>query len=175
MYVKPYIDYYIQFHQIRDYFECHEILEEYWKKDISPDRDGWVVLIQLAVGMYHYRRENRVGATKMIKSVCRHLPIYEQKLKQLGINYTTLQQLTTELLSAIVNGIPYKSVAIPLTDLHLLEYLHFKASLTNQPLYATSNMKDTYLLHKHTKRDRTAVIQERITELNKRKKRSESL
>ncbi len=33
MYPNAYLDYLVYFHGHRDYFECHEVLEEYWKKD----------------------------------------------------------------------------------------------------------------------------------------------
>ncbi|PAD68333.1 hypothetical protein CHH83_14265, partial [Bacillus sp. 7586-K] len=33
MYDQEYIDFLVHFHCDRDYFECHEILEEHWKKD----------------------------------------------------------------------------------------------------------------------------------------------
>ena len=32
MYSQAYIDYLVHFHGDRDYFECHELLEEHWKK-----------------------------------------------------------------------------------------------------------------------------------------------
>lgn len=32
MYPAEYLEYLVYFHADRDYFECHEILEEYWKE-----------------------------------------------------------------------------------------------------------------------------------------------
>ncbi|MCD2486520.1 DUF309 domain-containing protein, partial [Staphylococcus aureus] len=50
MYPKAYIDYLVEFHATRDYFECHEILEEYWKEDPPKKRKRyWVGFIELAV------------------------------------------------------------------------------------------------------------------------------
>jgi len=39
MYPEPYLEYLIQFHAERDYFECHEILEEYWKSAPANERE----------------------------------------------------------------------------------------------------------------------------------------
>ncbi len=62
MYPKAYIDYLVEFHATRDYFECHEILEEYWKEDPPKKRKRyWVGFIQLAVALYHHRRQNTAG------------------------------------------------------------------------------------------------------------------
>lgn len=58
MYPKAYIEYLVHFHSDRDYFECHEILEEHWKQD--GRNKGWLVLIQTAVAFYHYRDRKSV-------------------------------------------------------------------------------------------------------------------
>ena len=56
---QKYIEYLVHFHGDRDYFECHEILEEYWKKIDNGNKESiWVGLIQLAVANYHHRRKN---------------------------------------------------------------------------------------------------------------------
>ncbi len=69
MYPTEYIQFLIHFHGDYDYFECHEILEEYWKTKPRGNRDDYLVgLIQVAVSLYHQRRTNWNGATKMMKS-----------------------------------------------------------------------------------------------------------
>lgn len=51
-YPQAYIEYLEYYHGARDYFECHEVLEEYWKENpSSPLSAAWVGLIQLAVAM----------------------------------------------------------------------------------------------------------------------------
>ncbi|WP_260405419.1 DUF309 domain-containing protein, partial [Paenibacillus sp. 598K] len=64
IYPDDYIQYLIEFHVTRDYFECHELLEEYWKEQPGDDPfyDTWVGLIQIAVSQYHHRRSNHRGA-----------------------------------------------------------------------------------------------------------------
>ncbi|WJH34118.1 DUF309 domain-containing protein [Paenibacillus sp. CC-CFT747] len=83
-YPEEYRAYLVYFHAERDYFECHEILEEYWKSNPQdPLAPAWVGLIQLAVGLYHERRSNTSGALKMLNGANSRLT--EDALEKLGI------------------------------------------------------------------------------------------
>ena len=46
------------------YVECHETLEEVWKRVPGPSRDFLQALIQVSVGFHHLERGNRVGALR---------------------------------------------------------------------------------------------------------------
>ena len=75
-YPKAYILYLVHFHGDRDYFECHEILEEHWKEMDPKDRmSHWVGLIQIAVAVYHERRENRQGAIRTLTKATNNLSL----------------------------------------------------------------------------------------------------
>ncbi|OXM84192.1 hypothetical protein CF651_21945 [Paenibacillus rigui] len=51
------------FNVARDYFECHEVMEELWLEEgRAPLYQG---LLQVAVGLYHYRNGNLSGAVKL--------------------------------------------------------------------------------------------------------------
>ncbi|WP_218197281.1 DUF309 domain-containing protein, partial [Pseudomonas sp. 2995-1] len=63
-YPDAYIEYLIEFHGTRDYFECHEIMEEYWKKNKEKH---WHTLIQLAVAIYHERQHNYDGSLRLYR------------------------------------------------------------------------------------------------------------
>lgn len=55
-------EYVYYFEYLRDYFECHELLEEFWKnKPEFTKQDFEVGLILLATGQYHMRRGNITG------------------------------------------------------------------------------------------------------------------
>lgn len=49
-----------------DYFAAHELLEEAWMEDLSPGRDLYRAILQVAVSYYHIRRGNYRGAVKMM-------------------------------------------------------------------------------------------------------------
>ncbi len=51
----------------REFFECHETLEELWQKYLEPDRELIQGIIQIAVGYHHQLRNNSVGALKLLR------------------------------------------------------------------------------------------------------------
>jgi len=50
-----------------DFFQCHEVLEEAWTKEVGPRRLFLQALIHLAVGFYHCERGNPAGANSQLK------------------------------------------------------------------------------------------------------------
>jgi predicted metal-dependent hydrolase len=65
-----------------EYFECHEVLEEAWTPECGPRRLFLQSLIHMAVGFYHNRRGNPVGALRQLRKGLRklsgYLPVCEQ-------------------------------------------------------------------------------------------------
>jgi len=51
----------------RQFFECHEVLEEEWTPERGPRRLFLQSLIHLAVGFYHMERGNSVGAIRQLR------------------------------------------------------------------------------------------------------------
>ena len=51
----------------REFFECHETLEDLWRGYDAQDRECIQGIIQIAVGYYHLARDNRKGALKLFK------------------------------------------------------------------------------------------------------------
>lgn len=49
------------------FFDCHEVLEDFWKQESEPDRQLTQGIIQVAVAYYHLGRGNRMGALKLFK------------------------------------------------------------------------------------------------------------
>lgn len=70
-FAQQYLDFLFEFHMTRDYFECHEIMETYWKKTkpLTDEKCGAVALLQLSISLYHWRRKNYDGALYEIKRV----------------------------------------------------------------------------------------------------------
>jgi hypothetical protein len=48
-------------------FTAHEVLEAVWKETTGPQRALWRGLAQLAVGLTHQARGNRVGARALLR------------------------------------------------------------------------------------------------------------
>ncbi|MDP4097717.1 DUF309 domain-containing protein [Paenibacillus sp. P96] len=70
-YPPLYIAYLVYFNRDRDYFECHEVLEELWlETGRNPLYKG---LLQVAVGLFHFRNHNVRGASMMLESALHKL------------------------------------------------------------------------------------------------------
>jgi uncharacterized protein len=171
MYPQPYLEYLVQFHAERDYFECHEILEEYWKSEAGQRSPVWVGLIQIAVGLYHHRRGNRAGAVKMMNSALRLLRQQQDAVSRLGLDPAALLQLLAAVVAEMEAGAPYRSISLPIADPELRRRVRQMCAERGLPCERPSDMANRYLLHKHTLRDRSGVIAERARQLSLREQR----
>mgnify|MGYP001286528173 CR=1 FL=1 len=85
-YDRLYVEYLYHFNVTRDYFECHELLEELWMEE---GRDPfWQGLLQVAVGLYHFRNGNRSGSLKLFIAATDKLAAYPADAR--GINLRRL-------------------------------------------------------------------------------------
>ncbi|WP_257347791.1 DUF309 domain-containing protein [Pseudalkalibacillus decolorationis] len=163
MYPKPYIDFLVHFHGLRDYFECHEILEEHWKSEPRGSRkDYWVGLIQVAVALYHQRRCNFSGALRMMESALSIIEREQDAIDHLGLDSSKLRALLRERTNDLRQNNPYKSINLPINDNHLLLLCEQECKHVGCVYGMPSDLGNEYLIHKHTKRDRSDVIEERI-------------
>lgn len=58
----------------KDYFECHEILEEAWKeqyKDLNKE-NIYIILLQYSVIQFHLNNDNYIGAKKLLSYLKSH-------------------------------------------------------------------------------------------------------
>ncbi|NBI28420.1 DUF309 domain-containing protein [Chengkuizengella sp. YPA3-1-1] len=72
----------------RDYFECHEVLEELWLNEgRAPIYQG---LLQVAVALHHFNNNNITGGIKLFSLALEKLEINQSLADQLGINLMKL-------------------------------------------------------------------------------------
>jgi len=147
-----FLQYIIHFNDERDYFECHEVGEEYWKeiapKDKTHPLTGW---IQLAVGMYHWRRSNYPGA---LRSFIRAKPkLAQANIWTEGFDQGQLIDLLTDSIHAVTERLPYEHRELPLVPGELI-----RAVEQHKQHYFSPQYDDYYLMHKHRLRDRTEII-----------------
>ncbi|WP_322421049.1 DUF309 domain-containing protein [Jeotgalibacillus haloalkalitolerans] len=158
-YPDDYIQFLVHFHGDRDYFECHEILEEYWKEHTDREKNSvWVGLIQLAVALYHHRRENFKGAATMLKQSKYKISAFTDEAANLGLNTEALLHLISEIESAVLVRSPYQSVMLPITDDTLLQACRNECHRKGFIWGEKSNMNDEALIDRHKLRDRSDVI-----------------
>ncbi|MCQ6273823.1 DUF309 domain-containing protein [Bacillus sp. V3B] len=172
MFPQEYINYLVHFHGNRDYFECHEILEDYWKKVDNGNKESiWVGFIQLAVANYHHRRGNFKGASRTIQKSLHIFSINKEELIRLGIEFTLLVKQMNEQLTHIENRQDYQSMTLPIYSKSLVEECKNRSLELNMQWCSESDINDLQIVHRHVSRDRTSVINERKKALEKKTNR----
>ncbi|SFP25590.1 DUF309 domain-containing protein [Salibacterium halotolerans] len=163
MYPQAYIQFLVQFHGFRDYFECHEILEEHWKEHDFENRTSvWVGLIQTAVGLYHYRRKNKKGAVKIWTSARSIIEKNRKQLFDLGVHAEILCRLVEKHLADAKNNQPFEDMNLPLMDPELIKWCAAECERRGVNWQQPSDMSDQQLIHRHILRHGTADPETRL-------------
>ncbi|OKP80702.1 hypothetical protein A3844_26840 [Paenibacillus helianthi] len=120
-YEPLYLAFLVYFNRDRDYFECHEVLEELW---LARERDPlYKALLQTAVGLYHFRNNNVRGGLMMLNRSQEVLQQYPGDT--LGINLTKLvrevEDYARKLDSYADQPFEYYDLTIELIDPILVE------------------------------------------------------
>ncbi|ANY69102.1 hypothetical protein BBD42_23415 [Paenibacillus sp. BIHB 4019] len=177
-YPGHYVSYLVEFHATRDFFECHELLEEYWKEHPEDERALiWVGLIQLAVGQYHERRGNLAGAAKMYEQALGKLTAVA--LDSLGLNgakavveLEAVLARAKQLEEAIAPAYQDMNLEIIDAELQVLcEQECTERGIAQKQWGLPSDMADEALIHRHTLRDRSDVIAARAEAIAARTKK----
>ncbi|CAM3986642.1 DUF309 domain-containing protein [Mesobacillus thioparans] len=171
-YPASYVQYLAHFHGDRDYFECHEILEEYWKAtDAGNKQSIWVALIQLAVSNYHHRRKNFSGALRTLNKAIQIFSADQPAVQRLGIDARLLAETLDKRRKNLLNKIPYTSFNLPIQDIELKHLCLEECKQNGFTWGINSDMDNSDLIHRHSARDRSEVISERRMALEERKNR----
>lgn len=165
-YPDDYINFLIHFQGSRDYFECHEILEDYWKGK-GAKHPLWLGLIQLAVAQYHYRRGNLTGALRMLQSTIGILS--RESLDSVALDKKRLLDQLVAQLKSIEKGEVYQSIQLPISDVRLIEECKERCKEQGYRWLSESDMGNEYLLNKHKMRDRSDIKAERERQLKLKK------
>lgn len=64
-FTDPRIDEGIRLFNEGEYFECHDVLEDFWTEQTGPEKPLFQGLIQAAVAMFHFEEGNLGGARRM--------------------------------------------------------------------------------------------------------------
>lgn len=67
------------------YYDAHEIWEEIWLRSADEAKLFYHMLIQAAVGLYHYQRNNLHGARVLYERVCKKLQILPDEFMSLDV------------------------------------------------------------------------------------------
>lgn len=116
VYEPLYLAFLVYFNRDRDYFECHEVLEKLW---LAREKEPiYKALLQVAVGLYHFRNGNVRGGYLMLNRS--HEVLGEYPADTLGINLARLVKETGEyarrLESYDEKPFPYYDLTIETVD-----------------------------------------------------------
>jgi uncharacterized protein len=110
-----YLAFIAHFNGDRDYFECHEVMEELWLEEgRSPLLQG---LLQAAVGLYHWDNSNLSGAVKLMSSALSKLDHYGDYV--LGLDLFTLRhdlQLSLEAIMTKPENAPFQAFMLKIDN-----------------------------------------------------------
>lgn len=163
---SAYIQFLVHFHGDRDYFECHEVLEEHWKQSDSKNRNSvWVGLIQMAVSLYHHRRNNQIGAIKLMEKALKNFNSHQNELKLLGLNHLQLMDQLYTLLINMQAGTAYQSINIPISNDILINICKSKCKQQGLQWCSISDLTNEEIINRHKMRDRTDIEFERLNSL----------
>ncbi|WP_157796233.1 DUF309 domain-containing protein [Bacillus xiapuensis] len=167
-YPLPYLTFLYHFHEDQDYFECHEVLEEYWKESTGQARPSvWIGLIQTAVSLYHHRRGNFAGARKLMNKALLALAQCKKELKDLGIDADRFTEKLSLRYRELQNGASFTPLTIPFSRQDVIkQYQQFKKSC----MPSSPEKPQHFLYHKHRLRNRSDVIAARNQSLEKRRR-----
>lgn len=172
MYPEQYIHFLVHFHGTRDYFECHEIFEEYWKETDNGNKQSILVaFILLAVSCYHHRRNNFAGAEKCLQKSIKIFQLNRKRFIEYGLQPEQFEQLLSSKLKAITEQQKYHSFQLPIVDERLIEQCKELSAKYNVQWPQDSDMGNLEIIHRHITRDRTEVIDARKEALIRKKRR----
>ncbi|SOB94177.1 hypothetical protein SAMN05880501_101775 [Ureibacillus xyleni] len=159
---RLFVDFCTYYNGNQDYFECHEVLEEYWKEIAPGDKNHPLVgYVQLATGMYHWRRNNRMGAMKILKKALNNFSINQSSPFFDYIHYNQLYNDCEKSIAAIEKGYDFTSFKIEIQNAEL-------AALVQKNITELPTLPLNYLLNKHMLRDRSDILNERNKKLEER-------
>ncbi len=152
IYPEAYIKYLLYFHADRDYFECHEVLEDHWKRVPKPEREShWVTLIQIAVALYHERRGNLKGAEILYRRLEKRIDKDQEALHALGLDQRQLHKDIMER-KRFLGKQPFVDYNLPLNDQALIDECRERSAKEVKEWQKASQLEDHALVHKHRER-----------------------
>src|SRR5699024_3253741 len=168
---QAFIDFLVYFQGVRDYFQCHEVLEDEWLKDPPGERKSYLKgFIAIAVSQYHHRRGNFRGAKRAMENAVKRLKDDHSVIQSFGLQADVLMDQLREKIREIRSGKPYKSINFPIKDSELIQICQKLSRRKGCVFGNPSDMSDEQLIHKHQLPNRDKIISKR-EKAYRRKKR----
>ena len=104
----------------REYFDCHDVLEELWSEAMSEERNLYQGLLHAAVSLFHLSEGNPAGARKMHASSLKYLADYGSDFQ--GLNLDRLRADSVACFEPLRAGVPKGFVAPVLETYPILHW-----------------------------------------------------
>lgn len=98
-----------QFNQ-RQFYACHDTLEELWMEALEPDKTFYQGILQIAVALYHLGNRNWQGAVTLLGEGIRRLSAYQPDYE--GVDVENLIGSSAVLLKQLQEAGPENVGAI---------------------------------------------------------------
>lgn len=153
-----FVQFIVYFNKNQDYFECHEVLEEYWKSQEAFSKNHpLTAFILLSTGLYHWRRNNFTGAFRTLDNALnrfRSISSTDQEYLE-EVDLCTLIKLVEQAKASIETNQPFKSFPLPVSP--ELSALADQQARSMELLPKNSDA----VIYKHMLRDRSDILKKR--------------
>ncbi len=153
----PYfVKFIVYFNDNQDFFECHEVLEDYWNEvPYRTKEHPLTAYILLATGLYHWRRGNERGALRTLQKAERKMNDMAVQFPSFteGIDYPNVYHHLQNSILSIKARQPFTAFPIIITD----QKLEIAVKATKEQMNLLPRDSE-FLLHKHKLRDRSEII-----------------
>lgn len=152
----PYfVKFIIYFNENQDFFECHEVLEDYWNSFPNRSKEHPITAyILLSTGLYHWRRGNNIGALRTLEKANEKMKKMIQEYPEFtqGINFIKMLHDLDESIKQIKAEQSFSSFSIEVTSTTIkTKKTAIKKSLELLPFGSDA------VIHKHRLRDRSHI------------------
>src|SRR5436190_16031346 len=103
----------------RDFYECHEVLEDLWMETYAAERPYYQGLIQTATAFYHLENGNLAGARKLFSTGLEYLKNYPDRY--LGFELGPYRQICGDWLDRVVRKSRGEAVELDTETFPILE------------------------------------------------------
>jgi hypothetical protein len=95
----------------REFFECHEVLEEIWLDETEEEKPFYQGIIQVAAGFHHYRNGNLAGTLSLLRQGVEKLRRYPPDSH--GLDLAALLTALKPWLDHLGCGLPTDHLPLP--------------------------------------------------------------
>lgn len=115
-YKKEYDEFIETFQKERDFFKCHEILEDIWvaETECNTRKHVSINLLLLSVGLLHWQRKNYNGALKVLGDSLNNYENVKSEINAIGIDAEKLEKSILENLEKIRLKEEYSEIYLPM-------------------------------------------------------------